>query len=211
MGQLRGLIVDYGGVLTTALDDTMTAWMSADGVDPVQFAALMRRWLAPEAHVNPVHELETGRLPVPEFERLLAAELRRPDGAELEATGMVARMLAGFRPAAPMTRVVAQAKAAGIRTALLSNSWGLDYPREGWPTLFDVVVISGEVGMRKPEERIYRHTAELIGLNAEECVFVDDLAHNVRGAVAAGMVGVHHTDARTTTGELEALFGRQFA
>jgi len=207
VGQLRGLVVDYGGVLTSDLDDTMAAWLSADGVDAARFGALMRRWLAPDAAVNPVHDLETGHLEVREFERLLAAELRGADGEEIQAAGLLTRMLGGFRPAAQMIGVVAAAKGAGIRTALLSNSWGVDYPREGWPALFDVVVISGEVGMRKPEKRIYRHTADLLGLNAGECVFVDDLAHNVRGAVAAGMVGVHHTDVAATTGELEALFG----
>jgi len=203
------LIVDYGGVLTSALDDTIAGWMSADGVDPVQFTALMRRWLAPDAPVNPVHDLEAGRLPVLEFERLLTTELRRADGSELAADGLVARMLGGFRPAAEMTGVVARARASGIRTALLSNSWGLDYPREGWATLFDAVVISGEIGMRKPDGPIYRHAAALLDLPPEQCVFVDDLEHNVRGAVAAGMVGIHHTDVATTIGELEALFDRQ--
>ncbi|MEP6695548.1 MAG: HAD family phosphatase [Pseudonocardiales bacterium] len=207
MPQLKGLIVDYGGVLTSPLEETVAAWMRADGVDPAEFAVLMRRWLDPGAAANPVHGLETGALPAAEFEHLLAAELQRAGGGRLAATGLLSRMLGGFRPAAPMLTVVATARAAGIRTALLSNSWGLDYPREGWPELFDAVVISGEVGMRKPDEKIYRYTAGLLGLRTEECVFVDDLAHNVRAAVALGMVGVHHARCESTVAELKALFG----
>ena len=61
--------------------------------------------------------------------------------------------------------------------------------------------------MRKPDEGIFRYTAELLGLEPAECVMVDDLPHNVRGAVAAGMVGVQHTDYASTLAELEALFG----
>jgi epoxide hydrolase-like predicted phosphatase len=209
VSQLRGLVVDYGGVLTESLDETMAAWMGAEGIDAEEFIALMERWLGPDAPVNPVHELEAGRLPVPDFELLLAAQLRRRDGGQVPAAGLVTRMLGGFRMAESMVGVVATARALGLRTALLSNSWGLDYPREGWEALFDAVVISGEVGMRKPEGRIYRHTAELLGLSPGQCVFVDDLAHNVRGAVSEGMVGLHHTDLETTVRELEVLFDRR--
>ncbi len=207
---LRGLIVDYGGVLTSSLEDTMSRWARADGIDYAEFTALMRRWLAADSTGNPVHELETGRLPVEEFERLVAAALRRPDGPEIVPAGLVQRMMRGFQPVQAMVGLVAAAKASGIRTALLSNSWGLDYPREGWAELFDAVVISGEVNMRKPEPAIFRHTAALLQLDPGQCVFVDDLAPNVRGAAAAGMVGVQHTDPDTTRQELESLFGRAF-
>ena len=96
-----------------------------------------------------------------------------------------------------MTALVRRARHAGLRTGLLSNSWGNDYPRDGWDEMFDVVVISGEVGMRKPEPEIFHHTLDLIGLAAAECVFVDDLPHNVAAAVELGMVGVRHR--RTTS------------
>ena len=210
MSELRGLLVDYGGVLTTSLEDTMTAWAQADGVDRAEFAAVLRRWLDRPGD-NPVHDLETGRLSEADFEQRLAAELRRRDGAPVPAAGLVQRMLGGFRPVASMIAVVSAARASGIRTALVSNSWGLNYPREGWDQLFDAVVISGEVGMRKPDPDIYTHTADLLGLRPQQCVFVDDLTPNVRGAAAVGMVGVHHTDLETTVAELEALFGLTFS
>jgi epoxide hydrolase-like predicted phosphatase len=115
-------------------------------------------------------------------------------------------MFSGFQRAEDMVGVVRRIRAAGYKTALLSNSWGMDYPREGWPELFDVTVISGEVGMRKPEPEIYQLCADQLALPPERCVFVDDLSPNVRGAVAVGMVGVLHRTYDETVAELEALF-----
>jgi putative hydrolase of the HAD superfamily len=73
--------------------------------------------------------------------------------------------------------------------------------------MFHAVVISAEVGMRKPEERIYRHAIELVGLPPAECVFVDDLEANVRAAEAIGMRGILHTQPEATIARLTELFG----
>jgi putative hydrolase of the HAD superfamily len=95
-GHLRGLLVDYGGVLTNPLPEFMTEWVNADGIDPDRFAELMRRWLGPGADRNPMHDLETGRISAAEFERLLAAELLEgtpaQPGASDGAAGMLTRM-----------------------------------------------------------------------------------------------------------------------
>lgn len=95
----------------------------------------------------------------------------------------------------------------GVRTALLSNAAGAsrDTKRSLKP-YFDALVFSGEVGVAKPHEEVYRLTAGLLDLPADACVFVDDAAGNVRGAVATGMVGVHHTSVAATLAELSALF-----
>ncbi len=206
MSKPSALLVDYGGVLTTPLETTIAHWAQADGIDRAEFAALLRRWTDSPTG-SPVHDLETGRLPVEDFEILLAAELAGRDGPAKPAAGMLARMLGGFSPEPVMIAVVAAARTAGVRTALLSNSWGLNYPREGWDRLFDAVVISGEVGLRKPEPAIYLHTAEQLGLPTAECVFVDDLLPNVRGAEQVGMLALHHTDPDSTRTQLEGLFG----
>ncbi len=203
----RALVVDYGGVLTSPLADSMGAWVAADGVDPAGFRDLMREWLTPGAAVNPVHELETGALGGRDFEQALADRLRTRDGAPVPAEGLLARMFAGFAEEPAMVGVLRRARAAGLLTALLSNSWDNDYPREAWAELFDQVVISGEVGLRKPDPEIYLLTARRLGAEPAECVFVDDLPPNVRGAVAVGMVGVLHTDPASTIAELEVLFG----
>ncbi len=196
-------------MLTTPLEATIAQWAQADGIDRSAFAALLRRWSTADG--SPIHDLETGRLSVEDFEHQMSAELRNGAGPAVPAGGLLQRMLGGFQPEPAMTDLVAAARASGIRTALLSNSWGMTYPREGWDLLFDVVVISGEVGLRKPEPAIYLHTAELLGLPPEQCVFVDDLAPNVRGATAVGMLGVHHTDPDATVARLEALFERSFS
>ena len=204
---LTALIVDYGGVLTTSLPEAMSAWLRADRVPADLFGELMREWLGEEAAASPAHDLESGRLPAVEFERLLAERLRAADGTGPAAEGLLTRMFAGFRAAPGMLGVLRNARRQGLRTALLSNSWGADYDRDGWEELFDSVVISGEVGLRKPEPEIFLLTARRLGVEPEQCVFVDDLAINVRGATKVGMVGVHHTSVEATVEELEILFG----
>ncbi|MDQ0379306.1 HAD-IA family hydrolase [Amycolatopsis thermophila] len=91
----------------------------------------------------------------------------------------------------------------GIRTALLSNA---DGSRGGLARHFDALVFSGEVGIAKPDPRVFRLTAERLGLPATGCVMVDDSRANIDGATAAGMVGVHHTSVPDTLAELSALF-----
>lgn len=106
-----------------------------------------------------------------------------------------------------MTDLVGRARAAGLRTALLSNAARGEYSLDGFDELFDAVVLSGDVGLSKPDERIYRLTVERLGLRPAQCVFVDDLRGNVVGAATAGLVGVHHVSYATTAAELEVLFG----
>ncbi len=209
---LRGLIVDWGGVLTTGLDDAMSAWAEQDGIDYGHFQQVMRELLgvsgAAEARYNPVHALERGEVEVPHFEEQLAARLRPSASLPVVADGLLTRMFARFERAEDMVGLVRRAHERGVRTALLSNSWGNEYPRDGWDEMFDVVVISGEVGMRKPEARIFHHTVGLLGLEPRECVFVDDLAPNVRAAAALGLVGIQHVDYASTAAEVELLLGR---
>ena len=211
MADLQALIVDYGGVLTSPLQESMASWCEDDEIDLAAFRRVVREWLGPsygaEAAVNPMHALERGETAIPDFERELARRLTTHDGQPVEAEGLLSRMFAGFRKQQPMFDVVRRARGAGLRTALLSNSWGMDYPREEWDEIFDAVVISGEVGMRKPEPGIYRHAAKLLDLEPEACVFVDDLGTNIKGAVQVGMVGVKFVSPEQAIGELEALFG----
>jgi putative hydrolase of the HAD superfamily len=210
--ELRGLIVDWGGVLTSDLGVALAAWAEADGINYPVYQEVMRSLLGPsvgeEARLNPVHALERGEIEVPDFERRLAAELTARSGAAVDPERLIARMFERFEHAPDMSGLVRRAHEAGLRTALLSNSWGNEYPRDGWAEMFDVVVISGEVGMRKPDADIFEHTLGLLGLTAPECVFVDDLDRNVRAAVALGFVGVKHVSYAATAAELGALFPR---
>jgi len=207
---LRGLVVDWGGVLTSGMDASIALWAEGDGVDLGIYQSVMQDWLGAElartAWLNPIHALERGEMAVPDFEEKLAGELTRRTGREVVADGLVRRMFDQFEHAHDMTGLVRRAREAGLRTALLSNSWGNEFPGDGWHGVFDTVVISGEVGMRKPEERIYRYVADGLDLPLSECVFVDDLRPNVDAAVALGMVGIHHQSYDATAAELEALF-----
>jgi HAD superfamily hydrolase (TIGR01509 family) len=107
----------------------------------------------------------------------------------------------------PLITVVREVRERGVVTGLLSNADGLWAPPVEWDGLFDEVVVSGEVGLAKPAPEIYVLMAERLGLSASECVFVDDLAVNVRGAAAVGMVGVQHVSVAATVGELVVLLG----
>jgi epoxide hydrolase-like predicted phosphatase len=162
---------------------------------------------ASSASFTPVHQLERGEISPAEFERALAGALGAR-GSRVEAEGLLDRMLGDLAELSDdMLGLVVRARRAGLRTALLSNSWGDHYPDALFQGLFDSVVISGRVGMRKPEERIFLHTARELGLAPGRCVMVDDLPANVRAAAAAGMVGVLHRSYRQTVEELEILFG----
>ena len=208
---IQALVVDYGGVLTNSLAETMGAWFAAEGIDGNVFGQAMRDLMGPqgerEAAANPVHALERGEIEIPHFEERLAEHLVSTTGEPVRAEGLLTRMFAGFERAEDMLGVVRRVRRSGIKTALLSNSWGLNYPREGWEELFDVTVISGEVGLRKPEPEIYQLCARQLDVPPSACVFVDDLAPNVKGAAAVGMVGVLHRTYDETVAELETLLG----
>lgn len=203
------LIVDYAGVMTCPLDGVMLAWMQADGLDPARCAAyldeLTTRSLT-EEH-GPLHGLETGESTPHEFELAVATELAASGMGTVAAEGLLERMLGGLTPDPEMADAVAKARAAGVRTALLSNSYGLEYPREDWDQLFDATVISAEVGLRKPFPEIYQLACARLGVEPGQAVFVDDMLLNVEAAEALGMAGVLHAATATTVPELERLLG----
>jgi putative hydrolase of the HAD superfamily len=206
----KGLIVDWGGVLTERLDLAVRAWAEQEQIDFDHYREAMRRWFSPEeqleAEINPIHALERGEMTVPDFEARLAAEIRRLDGHPVQTEGLLERMFSTFSTAHAMNALVVRAKRHGVRTALLSNSWGNRYPRDGWDEMFDVVVISGEVGLRKPEPEIFELTCTRLGVPPASCVFVDDLPLNVEAAAELGMTAVLHRSYDETAARLDELF-----
>jgi putative hydrolase of the HAD superfamily len=210
--KFRGVITDWGGVLTTPILSTVQAWIKADEIDWETYRAVMRTWVIEayglKGRRNPVHALERGECSGSEFEQILAAELLRTDGAAVAAQGLLRRMFAASVPVPAMYDTIRALRKAGFSTALLSNSWGCDeYPRADFPELFDTVVISAEVGMRKPEEAIFLHAAQTLGLPPQECVFIDDIQANIDAAAACGMAAVLHTEAAATATALQDLLG----
>lgn len=205
---LTGVLIDWGGVLTTSLSDSIARWIAADRIDGDHYREVMRE-LVDHAYggggENAVHALERGEIDGAAFERDLAARLVTLDGVPPVAEGLLTRMFAGFERVDAMYDMLRDVRKNGVKTCLLSNSWSNEYPRDDWDELFDAVVISGEVGMRKPEPRIFHHALGQIGLPGEECVFIDDIEANILAARALGIAGIHHQDANSTITELESL------
>jgi putative hydrolase of the HAD superfamily len=208
---LRAVIFDWGGVITSPIFDTVSAWLEADRIDRDSYAAAMRPWVqrayGDHAAESPIHALERGEVSDEEFEATLAALLVGIDGGPVAAPGLLKRMFAASELQAEMLELIRDLRSGGVRTSLLSNSWGVrgGYPRHMFAEMFDDVVISGEVGMRKPEERIFRLAADRLGLSPGQCAFVDDVEGNIVAAQALGFAAVHHQDpaqTRTTLGSL---------
>ena len=197
---LRGLLVDFGGVLTTDVFASFREFCEAEGLPP---DTVRDRFMKDPLARELLADLETGRISDADFEQRFAAVL------EVEQSdGLIDRLFAGMHPDEAMVDAVRAARVAGIRTGLISNSWGSGrYDRDQFPGLFDGVVISGEVGVRKPDPHIYELGAETVDLPPQACVFVDDLRGNLKPARALGMTTVHHVRADDTIAELEALLG----
>jgi putative hydrolase of the HAD superfamily len=198
--------------MTNPIAETVRAWIAADEIEYASYHAVMKAWVTGAydgaGEDNPIHGLERGERSDEEFEEMLAAQIVRRDGRPVTAAGLLDRMFAATVLSEPMQDLLRRVRAAGLKTAMLSNSWGVGiYPADVLAELFDAVVISAEVGMRKPEERIFRHAAGLLGLDPAECVFIDDIEANVQAAEALGMTGVLHTDPAATEGRLAELLG----
>jgi epoxide hydrolase-like predicted phosphatase len=197
----RGLLVDWGGVLTTDVFASFDSFCAREGLAPGTVRELFRT--DPRAR-ELLAGLEDGTLPDAGFEAGFAALL----GPGVAAEGLIARLMGDAGDDTAMLDFVRAARRAGIRTGLISNSWGVDrYDRALLEELFDGVVISGEVGVRKPAPGIYALGAEAVGLAPADCVYVDDLPGNLKPARALGMTTLHHRDAEETIGALRPLLG----
>jgi epoxide hydrolase-like predicted phosphatase len=192
-------LIDWGGVLTSNLFASFHAYCIQAEIDP---QALVERFRADPQFRELLISLEKGELDEPAFETRFAALL------EVEPDGLIDGLFARVGPDTAMVQAVRRAREAGIRTALVSNSWGVHrYPHAQFDELFDGIVISGQEGMRKPSRRMYELGAQRAGVQASACVYVDDLPFNLTPAEELGMATVHHTSAETTIPELERLLG----
>ncbi|MGA8117907.1 MAG: HAD family phosphatase [Actinocatenispora sp.] len=193
----RGLLVDYGGVLTGNVFASFDAFCVDAGLPAGRIVEVFR---ADADARDLLVGMERGTTPVTDFEQGLAARLG------VGSAGLIRRLMARAAPDLAMLEAVRSARQHGIRTALVSNSWGTDgYDRPALAELFDAVLISGELGVRKPSREIYQRAADAIGVPTGQCVFVDDLAQNLTPARALGMTTVLHDDTATTLAQLATL------
>ena len=203
----RGLLVDFGGVLTTSPYEAFAAFERAEGLPAGMVMRILRDAFRSGDTTNVFARYERGEASDAEFADGLI-EAVRAQGYDLPPGPLHRRIFASSLSVDDMWDVVRRAKEAGVRTALLSNSWGVDgYPVPKLREHFDDLVISGEVGLRKPEPEIYLLAAERLGVAPEHCAFVDDMRINIDGARSVGMFGVLHRDVSSTAAQLSEFLG----
>jgi len=197
------LLVDWGGVLTTNLFVSFGEFCTDAGLAP---EALVEAFRDNAAFRDVLIAFEEGKIEEPVFEERFGGLLG------VDHTDLIDRLFARVGPDMAMLAAVRSAREAGIRTGLISNSWGTRrYDRTMLEELFDGVVISGEEGIRKPAPEMYVLGAERAGVAPEACVYVDDLPFNLPPAAELGMATVHHVDTPATIAEVERLLGLTLA
>jgi epoxide hydrolase-like predicted phosphatase len=200
VGDRHGLILDYGGVLTSSPFASFEAFCAIEGLPP---DAVQTR-LSEDAEASALlARLETGEIAAAEFEPAFAARL------EVSADRLIQRMFGGMTAdAAMIDGIRALRDREGVRMGLLSNAVGdaAVYDLALRDELFDAWVVSSEVGLRKPDPAIYELAAERLGLPPAACVYVDDIGGNLKPAAALGMATVlHRGDAAATLAEIRSL------
>jgi putative hydrolase of the HAD superfamily len=196
MSSISTVISDFGGVLTTPLVQSFAAVQDQTGIPMEELGKAMTRIEEAEGK-HPLYELETGNVTEVEFLRKLGDELEPALGHRPELHRFREIYFEALHPNPPMIELMRDAKTAGHRMGLLTNNvreweplWRSMLPVD---EIFETVVDSGFVGMRKPDPAIYELTLErLDGVAAEECLFVDDVDVNCDAARELGMSAVHY-------------------
>lgn len=196
------LILDFGGVMTTDLWESVRACARRDGLPANHLLDLLH-------HDAQIHRLyigmERGEVSQADFEVALAS------AAGIPAEGLLSRMCADLRPDEAILTTVTTLRSSGVRVGVLSNSWGTGYfnPYQGYDLerRADAVVYSDQVKLRKPDPAIFRLMLELLTVDGGSSVFVDDVAANLPPAEALGMTTIHHVDTGKTLAALASIFG----
>jgi putative hydrolase of the HAD superfamily len=204
VSQIRAVISDFGGVLTNPLWEAFAAWNERVGADPGVLGMALQT-AAEERGEHPLYALEKGLLTEDEFTAIVQAQLP----GEIELEGFRDIYFSHLHPNEPMIELMRELRESGLRMAMLTNNvreweplWRAKLPVD---EIFEVVVDSAFVGMRKPEREIYDLTLERLGdVRAEECVFVDDVDVNCAMAVELGMTAVHYVSAEQAVAEIRA-------
>ncbi|QKV96198.1 HAD family phosphatase [Streptomyces sp. NA02950] len=198
------VLVDFGGVITSSVLRAFYDFGASLGGDPRLPLDLLGR---DESARTLLVDHECGRIDTEAFERGFAERLRA-HGADVPAEGLTARMQAGMSIDQDVLALLGDLRAAGYPVALVSNAFGNGtYDGVDLAAVADAVVISAEVGIRKPSRRIYAIACERLGVSPEEAVMIDDLRQNLDGAARIGIGGVLHTSAADTRRQLAERFG----
>ncbi len=193
--EITAVVSDFGGVLTTPLLRSFAAFQDQTGISGESLGRAMQA-IAERDGAHPLYELETGRMTEVDFIEGIAGALEPELGHRPEMHRFREIYFEALQPNEPMIQLMREVKDSGRRMALLTNNvreweplWRSMLPVD---EIFEFVVDSAFVGMRKPDPPIYELTvARLSGASAEQCLFIDDVAVNVETARAIGMVAVH--------------------
>ena len=203
------IISDFGGVLTTPLMHSFAAFQDHSGIPPEALGKAMQR-AADRDGAHPLFELECGRLTEAEFLAGLETDLEPELGHRPELHRFTEIYFDALNPNGPMVELMRELRDSGYRMALLTNNvreweplWRTMLPVD---EIFELVVDSGFVGMRKPDAEIYALTLERLGdgVAAEQCLFVDDVEVNVAAARDLGMRAVRFRDNDQAIAEIRA-------
>jgi putative hydrolase of the HAD superfamily len=204
---IRAVISDFGGVLTTPLARSFAAFAERSGISLEALGGAMAT-LAARDGAHPLHELECGRVTEASFLEAMAAALSETLGRNVAMESFAEHYFAGLEPNVPMIELMAVLRSEGYRMALLTNNvrewearWRAMAPIE---EIFELVVDSAFVGMRKPDPEIYELTVQRLGVPAHECLFVDDFEHNCEAARDAGMTAVVYREPEQAVAEIRA-------
>jgi putative hydrolase of the HAD superfamily len=206
-GPIQAVICDLGGVLTTPL---MPAFLKIQQRAGLPLDALGRAMATVTAAdgANPLFEIECGRMTMLDFETRLGAALTGDLGRAVSMDDFSAQMWRALGPNPPMIELMVVLRDEGYRMAMLTNNvveWGPHW-RALLPVdeIFELVVDSAYVGMRKPDPAIYELTLGRLDVPAERCLFIDDFEHNCAAAAALGMAAVVYRDAEQAIAEIRA-------
>jgi epoxide hydrolase-like predicted phosphatase len=189
---VEAVLFDLGGVYTDSPFTAMDAISSELGTTP----DTIREILFGDYHVDndhPWHRLERGEISL-QIARDEIMALGRAVDLEIDPLVMLSRIGTGGGTRDILIQRTRELRNQGFKTALLTNNFA--EVREAWrkllpvDELFDVVVDSSEVGMRKPDPAIFQHTLELLSASAERSIFLDDFAGNITAAERLGIRGV---------------------
>jgi putative hydrolase of the HAD superfamily len=198
------VLIDFGGVITTSVLHAFEQFGELLGAPPGLVLDLLSHDTAARKLLV---EHECGRIDADAFDRGFADRLSE-HGVVVEPERLSARMQAGLRRDDDTVRLIEDLRTAGVPVALVSNAFGRDcYAGFDLDALADVVVISSEVGIRKPSRRIYAIACTRLGIDPLQAVMVDDLQQNLDGAARLRIAGVLHTDAAHTRAQLSERFG----
>jgi putative hydrolase of the HAD superfamily len=194
--EITTVISDFGGVLTTPLVQSFAAVQDETGIPFEELAKAMGR-IEESDGKHPLYELETGHLSEVDFLGKLGDELEPAIGHRPELHRFSEIYFEALHPNPPMIELMREAKASGHRMGLLTNNvreweplWRAMLPVD---EIFEAVVDSGFVGLRKPDPQIYELMLErLDDVPASECLFIDDVDVNCAAARELGMSAVHY-------------------